>query len=48
MHDYRYSLDFSRMRNMGWKPEYSFEQALHETIEWYKSNTAWWPKLKKG
>jgi dTDP-glucose 4,6-dehydratase len=23
---------------LGWKPEYSFEEALKETVEWYKEN----------
>ncbi|MBD3313751.1 dTDP-glucose 4,6-dehydratase [Candidatus Woesearchaeota archaeon] len=45
-HDFRYSLDTSRMQKIGWKPRFGFDSALVETIEWYKNNTAWWKPLK--
>jgi dTDP-glucose 4,6-dehydratase len=42
-HDIRYSLDSSKVReDLGWKPEYSFKEALKETIEWYMENAEWW------
>lgn len=47
-HDKRYSLDSSKIKNLGWKPEKSFEQGLKETIEWYQNNEAWWKPLKAG
>lgn len=34
-HDFRYSLDTRKIRNFGWKPNYSFGEALKKTIEWY-------------
>ena len=37
-HDRRYSLDSAKAMKLGWKPEYSFEEALKETVEWYKEN----------
>lgn len=37
-HDRRYSLDSSKTKKLGWEPEWSFEDALRETIEWYKEN----------
>jgi len=38
-HDYRYSLDSSKIRNeLGWSEQINFEQGLHNTIEWYLSN----------
>ena len=46
-HDFRYSLDCSKLRDMGWKPEYSFEKALDETITWYEQNSWWWRPLRK-
>jgi len=47
-HDRRYSIDCSKLRNeLGWKPKYSFKDALSETIEWYKKNEWWWEKLVK-
>ncbi len=47
-HDWRYSLDFSKLSILGWKPKYDFESALQETVEWYKKNEAWWKPLKSG
>lgn len=46
-HDFRYSLDTSKLRKMGWKPRYSFDDALEETVTWYRQNTWWWQPLKK-
>jgi dTDP-D-glucose 4,6-dehydratase len=45
-HDYRYSLDASKVRKLGWKPAYDFDLALHETIRWYQEHEWWWKKLK--
>jgi len=46
-HDYRYSLDSSKVRReTGWKPETSFEDGLKKTIEWYRKNVSWWKPLK--
>jgi dTDP-glucose 4,6-dehydratase len=45
-HDLRYSLDCSKLKKMGWKPEYSFDEALRNTVEWYVEHRPWWEKLK--
>jgi dTDP-glucose 4,6-dehydratase len=45
-HDLRYSVDTSRIRALGWSPAHTFEQALDETIAWYRANEAWWRPLK--
>lgn len=37
-HDKRYSLDSSKIMNLGWKPKYKFEDAISETIKWYLEN----------
>jgi len=34
-HDFRYSMDSSKIRKLGWKPVYSFREGLRETIDWY-------------
>ena len=46
-HDKRYALNFEKLRRLGWKPRYSFEDALKETVLWYKENSKWWKRLKK-
>ena len=45
-HDRRYSLDCSKIKRLGWQPQYEFEQALKETVNWYQTNQQWWTKLK--
>ena len=47
-HDLRYSLDCSKLNQLGWMPEHSFDEALTETIQWYQSNEAWWAPIKSG
>ena len=37
-HDRRYSLDSSKTQSLGWKPEWTFEEAMQETIKWYIAN----------
>ena len=44
-HDWRYSLDSSKLRAMGWKPQTSFETALKETVNWYVQHEGWWQPL---
>ncbi len=43
-HDRRYSLDSTKLRNLGWKPVYDFSASLDATIDWYKENIKWWKK----
>ncbi|MBW6518673.1 MAG: dTDP-glucose 4,6-dehydratase [ANME-2 cluster archaeon] len=45
-HDFRYSLDCSKLRALGWVPEYNFDNAIENTVDWYVKNTWWWEKLK--
>lgn len=46
-HDFRYAMDFTKIKEeLGWAPEYDFEEGLIETIEWYKNNKWWWKPLK--
>jgi dTDP-glucose 4,6-dehydratase len=42
-HDYRYSLNFKKAsKDLGYKPEITFDSGLAETISWYKDNSSWW------
>ena len=46
-HDKRYAIDPSKIeKELGWKPEYTFDTGIVKTIDWYKNNEAWWKPLK--
>jgi dTDP-glucose 4,6-dehydratase len=47
-HDRRYALQASRIRALGWQPSISLEQGLSSTIDWYRSQRAWWERIKSG
>jgi len=48
-HDRRYAMDSSRIRkDLGWKPEYSFAEAMQKTIDWYLQNTTWLEHIRSG
>jgi dTDP-glucose 4,6-dehydratase len=47
-HDRRYSIDSSKMRALGWRPERDFRAALEETVAWYRDHPGWWRKIKSG
>ena len=34
-HDFRYSVDFSKIKNLGWSPIYDFPKGLEKCIDWY-------------
>ncbi|CAM4338001.1 dTDP-glucose 4,6-dehydratase [Bacillus sp. GX] len=47
-HDRRYAIDATKMKEeLGWGPQYTFEQGLQETVKWYKDNGEWWKPLKE-
>ncbi len=45
-HDYRYALELSRMRKLGWQPTTTFRDGLREAVEWYRKHDDWWRKRK--
>lgn len=48
-HDRRYAIDNTKItRELGWKPEYTFEEGMKETIEWYLDNKDWWENIISG
>ena len=47
-HDWRYALDSSKIRReLGWKPQVSFEQGMTDTVTWYQENLPWLQKKVK-
>jgi dTDP-glucose 4,6-dehydratase len=48
-HDRRYSLDDSKLRDLGWSPSHFIASSgLRETVDWYRDNRAWWEPIKSG
>ena len=45
-HDRRYSIDFTKIKELGWSQTYEFESAMKHTVDWYKENEWWWKPLK--
>ena len=47
-HDRRYSVDFTKIRELGWAPVTDFESGLKKTVAWYHANEDWWRPIKSG
>jgi dTDP-glucose 4,6-dehydratase len=48
-HDRRYSVDSTKLRDLGWAPQHSFDAGgLEETVEWYRENREWWEPIRSG
>jgi dTDP-glucose 4,6-dehydratase len=47
-HDYRYALDSSKLRALGWAPRIDFAAGMDETVRWYVEHQDWWRPLKSG
>ena len=46
-HDFRYAIDPDKIeREIGWRPQQSFDAGLERTIEWYIANEAWWREIR--
>jgi dTDP-glucose 4,6-dehydratase len=46
-HDFRYAVDSSKIRRLGWAPAHDLEVRLAETIEWYRERSDWWRPLRQ-
>ena len=46
-HDFRYAIDDTKLKSLGWEIEKSFDERLEETVNWFKENEWWWKPLKK-
>jgi len=48
-HDRRYAIDASKTsRELGYKPQESFESGIRKTVRWYLENSAWWRGVMDG
>jgi dTDP-glucose 4,6-dehydratase len=42
-HDLRYAIDASKAhRELGWKPNKTFQEGIAQTVQWYLESRAWW------
>lgn len=48
-HDLRYAIDASKIeRELGWKPQESFETGIRKTVQWYLNNLEWCQRVQDG
>ena len=48
-HDRRYAIDSTKIQTeLGWKPLYTFQEAMNKTIDWYLQNEIWWQRIISG
>jgi dTDP-glucose 4,6-dehydratase len=47
-HDKRYAIDPTKLKKLGWKPTYTFETGIAQTIQWYLENKWWWEQMISG
>ena len=48
-HDRRYAMDPEKIRReLGWRPQWTFEPGIAETIQWYQRNESWWKRIVSG
>ncbi len=45
-HDRRYSVNIDKITALGWKKTRTLDEALAETVQWYRDNRWWWEPLK--
>jgi dTDP-glucose 4,6-dehydratase len=47
-HDFRYSLDSSKIRSqLNWSENTNFDDGLKKTVDWYLSNPVWWQNISQ-
>ena len=48
-HDMRYAIDPTKLETeLGWKPQYTFDTGIQQTIQWYLDNKEWWQNIING
>ncbi len=47
-HDRRYSVNWQKLRQLGWEPVHEFKAALVQTVAWYRDNEWWWRQIRES
>jgi len=46
-HDFRYSVNCSKLKNLGWKRQINFSEGMRKTIEWHDEHRDWMKDKQK-
>jgi dTDP-glucose 4,6-dehydratase len=46
-HDRRYSLNWSKIEAIGYRPRVGFDEGIAEVVRWYREHQEWWRPLKE-
>lgn len=48
-HDRRYAMNCDKLKSeLGWRPQWTFEAGLADTIRWYRENQEWLERVSSG
>lgn len=48
-HDLRYAIDAGKIeRELGWRPQETFESGIRKTVQWYLEHQGWWQRVLSG
>ncbi|MCL2015014.1 MAG: dTDP-glucose 4,6-dehydratase [Defluviitaleaceae bacterium] len=48
-HDKRYAIDNTKITTaLGWQPQYTFEEGIAQTLQWYLDNPQWTERILSG
>jgi dTDP-glucose 4,6-dehydratase len=48
-HDLRYAIDAGKIeRELGWRPQETFESGIRKTVQWYLEHQDWWQRVLNG
>ncbi|MBE0599788.1 MAG: dTDP-glucose 4,6-dehydratase [Burkholderiaceae bacterium] len=48
-HDARYAIDAGKIwRELGWRPDETFDSGLRKTVRWYLEHEPWWQRVLSG
>lgn len=48
-HDQRYAIDATKIdRELDWRPKWTFETGIRDTVEWYLGHEDWWQEIREA
>jgi len=40
-HDFRYSVNCTKLRRLGWRPQINYQTGIKQTVDWYVQHISW-------